>query len=52
MNQLEFGDEDISFERFDLAALIRGVLQSMEILAQQDELKIISVRKARYMYGR
>lgn len=41
LNQLEFGDEDISFERFDLAALIRGVLQSMEILAQQDELKII-----------
>lgn len=41
LNQLEFGDEDISFERFDLAALIQGVLQSMEILAQQDELKII-----------
>lgn len=41
LNQLEFGDEDISFERFDLAALIRGVLQSMEILAQQDDLKII-----------
>lgn len=41
LNQLEFGDEDISFERFDLAALIRGVLQRMEILAQQDELKII-----------
>lgn len=41
LNQLEFGDEDISFERFDLVALIRGVLQSMEILAQQDELKII-----------
>ena len=41
LNQLEFGDEDISFERFDLAALIRGVLRSMEILAQQDELKII-----------
>ena len=41
LNQLEFGDEDISFERFDLVALIRGVLQSMEILARQDELKII-----------
>ena len=41
LNQLEFGDEDISFERFDLAALIRGVLQSREILAQQEELKSI-----------
>ena len=35
LNQLEFGDEDIVFERFDIAELIRGVLQSMEILAQQ-----------------
>ncbi len=41
LNQLEFGDEEITFERFDLAALIRGVLQSMEILAQQDDLKVI-----------
>ena len=49
LNQLEFGDEDISFERFDLAALIRGVLQSMEILAQQDELKII-FRQERPVY--
>lgn len=35
LNQLEFGDEDIVFDRFNLTALIRGVLQSMEILADQ-----------------
>mgnify|MGYP000872020160 CR=1 FL=1 len=35
LNQLEFGDEDITFERFDLTAVIRGVIQSMDIMAQQ-----------------
>lgn len=41
LNQLEFGDADIVFERFDLAALVSGVLQSMEILAQQEEIHVI-----------
>ena len=35
LNQLEFGDEDIVFERFNLTALVKGVLQSMEIMADQ-----------------
>lgn len=41
LNQLEFGDNEIEFERFDLTAVIRGILQSMEILAQQDDVKVI-----------
>ena len=41
LNQLEVGDEDIVFERFNLTELIRGVLQSMEILAQQSEAEVI-----------
>ncbi len=41
LNQLEFGDEDIVFERFDITELIRGVLQSMEIMAQQEEARVI-----------
>ena len=41
LNQLEFGDEDIEFTRFDLAALIRGVLQSMEILASQEGIRMV-----------
>lgn len=41
LNQLEFGDQEIEFERFDLAAVIRGILQSMEILAQQEDVKVI-----------
>lgn len=41
LNQLEFGNEEIEFERFDMTAMIEGVLQSMEILAQQKEAKVI-----------
>ena len=40
LNQLEFGDEDITFERFDLTAVIRGVIQSMDIMAQQDNATV------------
>lgn len=40
LNQLEFGDEDVEFQRFDLTELIRGVLQSMEIMAQQKEARV------------
>ena len=35
LNQLEFGEEEVSFERFDIAERIRGVVQSCEILIQQ-----------------
>lgn len=45
LNQLEFGDGDIEFERFDLTAVIRGILQSMEILAQQDDIRMIFRQK-------
>ena len=40
LNQLESGDDGLSMTRFDLAGLIRGVLQSCEILIQQAEAKV------------
>ena len=41
LNQLEFGEDEVEFERFDLTAVVGGVLQSMEILAQQDNVNVI-----------
>ena len=32
LNQLEFGNDKVEFERFNLTELIGGVLQSMDIL--------------------
>lgn len=40
LNQLEFGETDVQFTRFDLAKLIEGVLQSCEILIQQAEIRV------------
>lgn len=40
LNQLEFGKEDLSFERFDVVALIQGVIQSCELLIEQSEANV------------
>lgn len=40
LNQLEFGEEDVSFERFNLVELIEGVIQSCEILIQQKGVEV------------
>ncbi len=40
LNQLEFGNDQIVMERFDLAVLIRNKIQSVSILAQQKNAEI------------
>ena len=41
LNQLEFGEDDVQFERFDITSLILGVLQSLDILIEQKEAQVI-----------
>ena len=41
LNQLEFGADDLVFERFDLTAVVKGVLQSMDIMVQQEDAQVI-----------
>lgn len=41
LNQLEFGKEELQFERFDIVELIRGVIQSCEILITQSQANVI-----------
>ena len=41
LNQLEFGNDTVTMERFDIITLIKGVVQSASILAQQKEAKIL-----------
>ena len=40
LNQLESGRDEMTVERFDIVTLIRGVLQSMDIMIQQKEAKV------------
>ncbi|MGN0376455.1 MAG: sensor histidine kinase [Suilimivivens sp.] len=41
LNQLEFGNDNITMERFDIVALIRNYLQSADILCKQKNIKVI-----------
>lgn len=41
LNQLEFGNETVSMERFDLTTLVKGVVNSAQILSQQKGASIL-----------
>ena len=40
LNQLEFGNDEVQFERFDIVRLVKGVIASCEILVQQAEAEV------------
>ena len=40
LNQLEFGNDLINMERFDIVALIRNYIQSAAILTKQNEIEV------------
>lgn len=40
LNQLEFGSDEVEFERFDLVRLVKGVIASCDILIQQAEASV------------
>lgn len=40
LNQLEFGSDEVEFERFDVTGLVKGVISSCEILIQQAEATV------------
>ncbi len=40
LNQLEFGNDNISMERFDIVSMIHNFLQSAEILVKQNEVTL------------
>lgn len=40
LNQLEFGNDVITMERFDIVSLIKNVIQSSEILTKQKEISV------------
>lgn len=41
LNQLEFGSNNVTMERFDIAALLKNYLQSAEILCRQKNIRVI-----------
>ena len=52
LNQLEFGNNQVSMERFDLTDLIQGVIQSSQLLAQQAQAEILFAQtEPLYVWG-
>ncbi len=52
LNEVEFGQENISMERFNVAELIDGVAQSCSILIQQKEGKLrLNVQNPLYVWS-
>lgn len=45
LNQLEFGNDIITLERFDITALIQGIIQASDILIKQKDVKVIFTEK-------
>jgi two-component system, OmpR family, sensor histidine kinase VanS len=41
LNQIEFGNNQVNIERFDIVELIKGVINSTNILAQKKEAKVL-----------
>ncbi len=41
LNELEFGNEVVEMERFDITALIRNMLQSVRILFEQKQVSLV-----------
>lgn len=40
LNQLEFGSDEVQFERFDIVGLVRGVIASCDILIRQADAAV------------
>lgn len=52
LNQLEFGNDQISMECFDLNELVRGVVNSAQLLADQKDAQILFVQDTSvYVWG-
>lgn len=52
LNQLEFGNDMVAMERFDLTTLVKNYLQSAEILAKQNGIEVcLKENEPVYVWG-
>ncbi len=52
LNELEFGSEVVTMERFDVTAMIQNMLQAAQILFEQKEVRLVfESRKAVYVWS-
>lgn len=52
LNQLEVGAEEVAFERFDIVVMIKGIVQSNEILIQQKQADVrVNLKEPVYVWA-
>ena len=52
LNQLEFGNDQVNMERFDIISVIKGVVQSYKIISEQSNVQIMcNQNEAMYVWG-
>lgn len=52
LNQIEFGNEPVNMERFDLVTLVKNQIQSVDILLRQNEINMqLMDRDPAYVWG-
>ncbi len=52
LNQLEYGQQEMQLEQFDIIEMIQGVVQSLEIMMQQKEVKFLfDTKESIYAWG-
>ncbi len=53
LNQIEFGKEQVNFERFDIVEVVKSVIQSASLLAEQKEaeIKLLEEYEAIYVWA-
>lgn len=52
LNQLEFGNDTTNMDRFDIVGLVRGCIQSTEILTKQNDISVTyPAEESLYVWG-
>lgn len=51
LNQLESGNFSVQYDKFDISEVITGVIQKLNYLLKQKEIKIDYVKKSVYVYA-
>ncbi len=51
LNQIEFGKDDLTVERFDIAELVESVVNTNELRANQKDIRIIFENKGQHIFA-
>lgn len=51
LNHLEFGNDAVTIDRFDITELIRGVIENSTLLLKQDEIGLVFDEKQAFVWG-